>query len=256
MDERVVDLSIDTPSAPHEVWDAIATGPGISSWFVPTEVDGRVGGEIRMTFGDAGTEVSHIVEWDPPNRFVHRTGGDAPGTGLTNEWTVDPSDGELTNVRLVVRGFGEDQQDDFEGLSGGWRIFLGNLRLHLGNFRGGEARAITPTAMVPGGHDEAWATFCETLEVPVDLTPGAHFATSGPGVPVLSGTVEETVFLPGQVSAYLILMDAPATGTAFVAAEGDGERVACSTWLYLYDVDADEVEDRWTPFLAERWGDG
>ena len=34
-DERTIELSVDVPGTPEEVWDAIATGPGITSWFIP-----------------------------------------------------------------------------------------------------------------------------------------------------------------------------------------------------------------------------
>lgn len=250
--ERVIDLSIHAPTTPHEVWDAIATGPGISSWFVPTEIDGRVGGDVRIHFDAFGDATARVIEWDPPNRLAYRT-VDESGGGLTNEWTVEPTETDLSTVRLRVSGFTEDQDEDFEGLSGGWPIFLGNLRLHLAHFRGAEARSITPTVFLPGGHDEAWANLCDSLGIPVDLSPAAHLATTGEGVPMLSGTVEDTIFIPNKVSAYILLMDAPAEGTAFIAAEGDGEQVGCSVWLYLYDVDSDEVDDRWTPYLTERW---
>jgi hypothetical protein len=33
---RSVQIGIEIPGRPEEVWQAIATGPGISSWFVPT----------------------------------------------------------------------------------------------------------------------------------------------------------------------------------------------------------------------------
>lgn len=250
-DERVIDLSIDASATPYEVWEAIATGAGISSWFVPSKVDERLDGRIEMDFGDLGADSALITEWDPPHRLAYRSGGSS-GTEMTHRWTVELGEDHST-VRLVVSGFGPEDDGDFEGLSGGWPIFLANLRLHLSHFRGLTARAVTPTAMLTGGHDRAWAELCSALDVPVDLATAAHLATSGEGVPMLSGTVEETVFLPGQVSAYLLVMDAPGSGTAFIAAEGDGDEVACSVWLYLYDDDSDEIEDRWSPFMRERW---
>jgi hypothetical protein len=45
MTARFVRTAIEVPGTPDEVWDAIATGPGIASWFVPAEVDERAGGE-------------------------------------------------------------------------------------------------------------------------------------------------------------------------------------------------------------------
>lgn len=253
-DERVIDVEIIVPGSPRDVWTAIATGPGLESWYVPSEVEERQGGLITMHIGDFGTDTARIAEWDPPELLTYVGASPSGGSPLTYRWTIEPENGDACTLRLVNSGFDEgDVSDaDYEGLSGGWPIFLENLRLHLTHFRGRHARALTPTVMVPGGHDEAWATFCEVLDVPVDLATGSSFATSGEGVPLLTGIVEETVFVPGRVSAYLLLMDAPATGTAFVAAEGDGDEVACSVWLYLYD-DAEEVEDRWSQFLNERW---
>jgi uncharacterized protein YndB with AHSA1/START domain len=42
---RFVEAEVEVPGTPEAVWQAIATGPGISAWFVPAEVDWRVGGE-------------------------------------------------------------------------------------------------------------------------------------------------------------------------------------------------------------------
>ena len=38
---RSVQVEVEVPGTPEEVWQAIATGPGISSWFVPTEFEKR-----------------------------------------------------------------------------------------------------------------------------------------------------------------------------------------------------------------------
>ena len=48
---------LELDATPEEVWDAIATGPGIDSWFMGTnEVEPRVGGRVRMTMpGGNGT---------------------------------------------------------------------------------------------------------------------------------------------------------------------------------------------------------
>ena len=36
---RSVQVEVEVPGTPEQVWQAIATGPGVSAWFVPTEVD-------------------------------------------------------------------------------------------------------------------------------------------------------------------------------------------------------------------------
>ena len=48
---RTVDLEVTVPGTPEQVWDAIATGPGISSWLHPTRVDEHVGGAFGFDMG-------------------------------------------------------------------------------------------------------------------------------------------------------------------------------------------------------------
>ena len=43
---RWVEMEFLVPGTPEQVWQAIATGPGMSAWFTPTTVDERVGGAI------------------------------------------------------------------------------------------------------------------------------------------------------------------------------------------------------------------
>jgi len=43
---RSIQVEIEVPGTPEEVWRAIATGPGISAWFVPTTSDEREGGQL------------------------------------------------------------------------------------------------------------------------------------------------------------------------------------------------------------------
>ena len=37
---REISFEVEVPGTPEQVWDAIATGPGISAWFVPAEIEG------------------------------------------------------------------------------------------------------------------------------------------------------------------------------------------------------------------------
>ena len=36
---RAIRLEVEAPGTPDELWEMIATGPGITSWFVPAQVD-------------------------------------------------------------------------------------------------------------------------------------------------------------------------------------------------------------------------
>lgn len=248
--QRVIDLSIEVPGTPEQVWEAIATGPGITSWFVPHRVEEHEGGTVHIDFG-FGEQLAEVSAWEPPHRVVFSSSGDR---ALAYEWLVEARDGGSCVVRLVNSGFGpgEDWDADYDGMSAGWRIFLESLRLHLTHFPQQRARAIIPTRMVPGPHGPAFARLCAELGVPADLRAGDRFATSGAGVPTVTGTVQSRQEL-SATTTYFVVVDQPAPGTAFLTAEGAGDLVGISLYLYLYGPDAAALPDEWTPFLAERF---
>ena len=71
---RAIRLEVDVPGTPEEVWATVATGPGITSWFVPAEVEEREGGAIGMHFGEGMDETATVTAWEPPRRFAYGTG--------------------------------------------------------------------------------------------------------------------------------------------------------------------------------------
>jgi uncharacterized protein YndB with AHSA1/START domain len=250
--ERVIDLSVQVPGTPEQVWDAIATGPGITSWFVPHEVEGRQGGAVRMDFGPGIGEVTNTVTaWDPPSRVVFEGEGDR---ALAHEWLVEARDGSSCVVRLVVSGFGpgSDWDAEYDGLSGGWQIFLRSLRLYLTHFAGQHGRAIIPTRMTAGPKDVAFSRLCAALGLADDLAEGDRLQAAGPGVPTLSGTVDG-VGVTDTARTYFLLIEDPAPGTAFLTAEGGDDAVAISFYLYLFGESGAAVKDEWTALLADRF---
>ena len=74
-DPRTVDLEVTVPGTPDQVWDAIATGPGISSWLHPTRVDEHVGGAFGFDMGGSAEEAEQapqgtVTAYDAPHRFA------------------------------------------------------------------------------------------------------------------------------------------------------------------------------------------
>ena len=47
-----MELTFELPGTPEQVWQAIATADGISSWFLPTDLEERQGGAIVTHMGD------------------------------------------------------------------------------------------------------------------------------------------------------------------------------------------------------------
>ena len=245
---RVIDVSVEVPGTPEQVWQAIATGPGISSWFVPHEVEEREGGDVAMDFGaDYPTEHATVTAWEPPYRVVFETGGDR---ALAFEWLVEARDGGSCVVRLVNSGFGpgEDWDADYDGMSAGWPLFLENLRLHLTHFAGQQARPLLPMRVVPGAHEAAFSLLCKEICVADDLSAGDRFTTGNGDAAARRHRAARTA----STSTYSLLLEQPAPGTGFVTAESAGEQTAVSVYLYLYGEDT-AAPDAWTPFLAERF---
>lgn len=253
-----IHLSIEVPGTPEEVWETIATGPGVSSWFVPMEVDGHVEGDAIMDFGSYGKETTKVTAWEPPKRVVFQSGGNRP---LAYEWLVEAQDGGTCVVRLVNSGFGagDDWDDQYDAMTHGWKIFLQSLRLQLTYFRGRRPHTFIPTVTVPGPHAAAWSTLCSRLGISDELAAGDALAVTAEGAPDLVGTVESLFVAPHAAIAYLLTLNSPVPGTGFIAAEGEGEKVACSTYLYLYDEGEDTegkvraVGENWTAWLHSQF---
>lgn len=247
-----IELEVEVEGTPEEVWQAIATGPGISSWYVPHTVEEHEGGAATASFGP-GPEMTvpgRVAAWEPPRRIVF-DGGEGAG-GLAFEWLVEARDGGTCVVRLVNSGFGsgEPWDDQYDDMVGGWKLFLRNLQLHCAHFRGQAATAMLPMGAWPGSKAATWSALCRGLGLPEAAVAGDEVATSGEGVPRLAGTVVDA----GPTS-YGLLLTEPAPGTAFVAAESGGEGCGVSVWSYLYGPEgaaaAARDEPRWWAWLAD-----
>ena len=244
---RSIDLSIEVPGTPEEVWAAIATGPGITSWFVPTELDERDGGEVRHGFGEMGTDTGRVVVWDAPRRLLLE-GSASNGGVLAYEWLVEARDGASCVVRLVNSGFGpgEEWDADFDGMSGGWPIFLENLRIHLTYFRSQAAVAVVPLAMVAGDNERAWKELCAALDL--DPSIGAGDAVQLGGTPARI----ERVTVTDSVRHGAFVFD-DRRGSGSLAAEGKGDQVCVSGYAYFYGDEASANAEAWEASWSERF---
>ena len=89
---RSIQVEVEVPGTPEEVWQAIASGPGISSWFAPTEFEERDGRPVAMTVNvGPGMEARSVVTaWDAPRKFVSEGDGWFPGAPpVATEWGWD-----------------------------------------------------------------------------------------------------------------------------------------------------------------------
>ena len=252
-DERSLELEVEVAGTPEEVWRAIATGPGISSWYVPHTVEERKGGAATARFGpEPEMEVGgRVAAWEPPHRVVF-DGGEGV-EGLAFEWLVEGRDGGRCVVRLVNTGFGsgDDWDAQYDAMTEGWAMFLANLELHLKHFPGQTATPALPIGNWTGTRDEAWQRLTTDLGISAAPSVGERIEVAGADTPALAGTVVDVK--PHRVS---LLVDQPAVGTGFLAAEGWGDGISVSVWLYLYGpggaAAVERDQPRWADWLATR----
>ncbi len=248
-----IDIEVEVNGTPEEVWTAIATGRGITSWYGPHEVEEREGGAATASFG-LGPEMQvtgRVAAWDPPRRVVF-DGGD-PAEGLAFEWLVEAKSESTCIVRLVNSGFldGGEWDEYYEAMHDGWQIFLANLQLHCAHFSGQVATASLPMASWSGPRDDAWTQLTNDLGIAPAPNVGDRVAVSSEDAPSLGGEV--VAVTPNRIS---LLVDSPAPGTAFIAAEGRGESVEVSVWTYLYGQEGEAASTHddpiWREWLSSR----
>lgn len=245
----VLDLAVDVPGTLDDIWTAIATGPGISSWYVPHTVEEHVGGATTTRFGE-GDEMlipGRVAAWEPPRRVLFDGGEEVTAAGgMTFEWTIEDTPGGGHRVRLVNTGFPDTPEGQAQkaAMTDGWGLFLHNLQLHLEHFRGQHGLAMLPMGTGPGPRTDAWRRLTTALGVPAAPAPGERLQVTADDAPALAGRVV-------QADAWRVslVLDEPAPGTGIIAVEGDDTQVMISVWLYLYGDSAAAVAERDTP----RW---
>jgi uncharacterized protein YndB with AHSA1/START domain len=251
---RWVQAEVEVPGTPEQVWQAIATGPGISSWFVPAQVEEREGGQTVCNFGPGMDSVAKIVEWNPPHKFVAESndlGPDKPA--IATEWIVEAKEGGKCVVRVVHRWFTDkdDWDQQFEGHTYGWIEFFRVLRLYLAHFSGQPCTALQFTAFAPEPKEEAWAKLMEGLGLPCNFEEGQRVQTNGEA-PKVSGVVERAGKAP-YAEDLLLRIDQPAPGLARFFAMPMGGTVLLSVRFFFYGeaaaTAASAADGEWTVWL-------
>ncbi len=249
---RYVQVEVEVPGTPEEVWQAIATGPGISSWFVPTEFEMKDGKPIavKLDFGPGMESRSAITTWDPPRKFGADSPGWAPGSpNIADEWSVEARAGGTCIVRIVHSLFAEtdDWDNQLTGTESGWPGFFRILKIYLTHYRGQRSAMMQWMAPAAGTEAEAWESLTTALGLN-GLNAGQHW-NSPSGVPTVSGTVEHVTQKPFTA---LVRFDKPGPGTAALSACNFGGKSMVTFNFYLYGDQATGIVARESP-LWQAW---
>jgi uncharacterized protein YndB with AHSA1/START domain len=253
---RSVQVEVEVPASPEEVWQAIATGPGISSWFVPTEVEERVGGAVTATFGPGMESASTITQWDPPRVFAAEGSSISPeAPPMATEWIVEAKSGGKCVVRVVHSWFASSDEWDgqFEMVEKGWNAFFQILRLKLEHFPGQPGAAFDVVGMSSASESEAWAALTGPLGL-ADASVGQAVSARA-GVPALSGKVD--IIRYGEDRHMILLTSEPGTGICNLFAMPMGGPIYLSIRFFFFGDGAAnavaEAKPEWTRWFAERF---
>jgi uncharacterized protein YndB with AHSA1/START domain len=246
---RSVQVEVEVPGTPEEVWQAIATGPGISSWFVPTEFEERDGKPVAVKM-NVGVEIrAPMTAWDPPRKWAAQSEGMPGSPPIANEWSVEARGGGICIVRIVQSLFAstDDWDNQLEGAAHGWPGFFRTLRIYLTHFRGQRSTLKQFIVPVAGTEAEAWDALTAALGLK-GLSVGQRW-TAPAGVPALSGTVEYFSQSPNDA---LLRLDKPGPGVAALGTINFGGPIMIALNLYLYGDEAAGTVAREAP-LWEAW---
>jgi uncharacterized protein YndB with AHSA1/START domain len=178
-----------THATPEQVWDAIATGPGVNAWFLGrTEVE--PGRSVRTTFPGGFTLDSTVSDWDPPHRLAYRGEPSEHGEVHAFEFLVEGRGGATTVVKVVHSGTLANWDDEFDAMREGDAIYFGKLAAYVEHFAGASGRSFFTQQEKPGDRDAVMAAVRAGLGVPDGATEGDRVQLTPDGLEPLDGVVD------------------------------------------------------------------
>ncbi|MHB1328707.1 MAG: SRPBCC family protein [Gemmatimonadales bacterium] len=256
-DRRWVEMEFLVPGTPEQIWDAVATGPGMTAWFTPTTVEERAGGAIEFDFGGGATSSGKVTVWEPPLRLVYEEygwSGDAPP--VATEVTVETRSRGRCVVRIVHSMFTTDDQWDeqFDGFESGWPGFIEVLRIYLSQHAGAKAAVVRAPAIYAGSSNHAWSALSGALGL-AGLDRGARWDAPA-GLPPCGGVIER-IHQDAASQDVMIRVEQPLPGVALVGAYRWEAQTRVVVIFYWYGDGAAELAERiepaWVDWMAKRF---
>jgi uncharacterized protein YndB with AHSA1/START domain len=153
---RIFETELRIEADPKSVWEALASGEGIQSWFAPeARVKPGEGGSIWVSWGPGMEGESRISGWEPGRRFAY-TQERPEREPVVVEFTIEGRAGGSV-LRLVQSGFGAEARfdDEYEATSHAWMLFL-HLLKHGLEHPHKVARNVTVFRFIDRPRQELW----------------------------------------------------------------------------------------------------
>jgi uncharacterized protein YndB with AHSA1/START domain len=248
MTDRRLEKRVEVDATPEQVWEAIATGPGIATWFVPHEVEPREGGAVEQDYGGGFTTRGRVTGWEPGRRFAYgafeQPEGEQPNYAY--EFLVEGREGGGTVLRFVHSGFldGTDWDGEYDSFDAGWDLFFLNLRSYLRHFAGRPARNAVAMSYTAGSARDIWPALHRALGLAGHPAVGETVALAPDGPVPITGVVD--------VANEEFLGVRSADGLHRIGAEGeDGCGVSAYHYIYGRPVDIAALTAYWQRWLEK-----
>ena len=233
---------ITVDATPEQVWEAIATGPGIDAWFMGrNQVEPHQGGTVRMTLGGYAEEAT-VTAWEPPRRFAYRSAEGEDGAFMAFEYLIEGRQGGGTVVRLVQSGVlgGDDWQAEYDALRKGWPMYLRTLAQYLAHFPGRTATPISAQGPQQADQDHVWEALKRGLGLTGTVTEGDQVRFTLDGATEHQGVVDSVLY-PSFLGVR--------TSDGLYRFVGRGGAVGVGHHVFA-DVDPQETERAWQDWLT------
>jgi len=239
-------MEIELDATPEQVWEAIATGPGIDAWFMGrNQVEPGEGGTVRTAFGDY-TPASTVTAWEPLKRFAYRSSEAEDGRFIAYEFLIEGRSKGSTVLRMVTSGFlpGDDWEAEYDAMTKGLELFFHTLVQYLTYFPGRTATPITAFGPPVTDWERAWVVLNGELGLTGTVTEGDQARFTPDGLPRIEGVVDGVVYFVNPDTLGLRTSDA-----LYRFLRGFHGAMVVGHHLFS-DVDQNQAERAWQAWLT------
>lgn len=239
---------IEAPATAEQAWEAVATGPGLDSWFMGrNDIEPRTGGVAKWSIGDFTLEGT-VTAWEPPAHFQYRTDEGPDGAYHQFDYRIEPRDGGRTGVRYTHSGrLTGDWEAEYEAMGEGDPAYLFKLAQYLTHFLGRHGVSIDAYGPNVPEEQRAMAAYRGALGLEDPVSLGDKVQVFLEGIGPIDGTVD---FL----SAHFIGVLTEDAIYRFI--HGFDGTTFAGHHLFAPGVDQRETEAAWSSWLGRVFAGG
>ncbi|HEX6872091.1 MAG TPA: SRPBCC domain-containing protein [Micromonosporaceae bacterium] len=234
-------------ATPEQVWEAIATGPGIDSWFMGrTQVTPGEGGAVHTDLGGF-VMGSTITGWEPSRRFAYSGEPGPDGRFVAYEYLIEGRDQGSAVLRLVANGFlpGDDWETEFDAMLKGGQMYFQTLLAYLTHFAGRTGTPVSAAGPIVADWPRAWQILREELGLSDTPAIGDQTRLVVDGLPPVDTVVD-------FINPHALGLRGPDGLYRFI--RGFHGPMVVGHHLFATPASADQVSAAWRGWLGRLYG--